>query len=83
VGTRAVASAVDAGWGGRGLTVWAGRLDAGGVCLAAVTLCGLRLSDAGTPAVRCSAAEDGRVAAARRAPLEIVEKVLTNSVSLP
>jgi hypothetical protein len=29
-----------------------------------------------------SAAEDGRAAAARRAPLEIVEKVLTNSVPL-
>jgi hypothetical protein len=33
-------------------------------------------------AVRGLATEDGRAAAARRAPLEIVEKVLTNPVSL-
>jgi hypothetical protein len=42
----------------------------------------MRFNDAGAPPVRGSAAEDGRVAAARRSPLEIVEKVLTNSASL-
>jgi len=47
------------------------------VRLAAVRACGLKLSDAGAFAVRGSAAEDGREAAARRAPLESVEKLLT------
>ncbi len=39
-------------------------------------------ADAGGPGIWGSAAEDGRAAAARRTPLEIVEKVLTNSAPL-
>ena len=41
----------------------------------------LEATYAGGPAVRSSAAEDGRAVAARRAPLEIIEKLLTTKLT--